>query len=128
MTGFSPRFMTYQEQIISFTKKRWTEVVREIIRLCSITRDDFLQKISVLQQKDLHDVEAVFGKVDGYFIVPERNGWIYILEWDISIRISTANHMWEMVKQLVKGTDYEGEICLFLHHNYRENSYRTVPI
>ena len=130
-TGFSPKFMTiFEEEHVDFSKKRWTEVIREIIKSCSITKDDFIEKMAVLQKKELpkFDVNAVYGKVDGIFINPERNGWFYIPEFDISIRIKTANKMFEIVKTLVKGTDFEGNICLFLLHDYEKNLYRTVPI
>ena len=131
-TGFSPRFMTiFEKKHIDFSEKRWTEVIREIIKSCAITKDDFIEKTAVLQKKELpkFDVNAVYGKVDGIFINPDRNGWMYIPEFDISIRIKTGNKMFEIVKALVKGTNFEGNICLFLLHDYdNKNLYRTVLI
>lgn len=132
VSAYSPSFMTVNKRTFDFKKGRWSEVIREIIKVCGITRREFIEKIPVIKQNSLpkYDVCAVYGRyIDEIFVIPERNGWFYILEFDISIRIKTSNKMFEMVKKLVKGTKHEGNICLFIHHDYdNHNRYRTIPL
>lgn len=131
VSAYSPIFMTFEEKNITFIKKRWQEVIHKIIELCSISKKEFVEKIPVVAKRILpkYNVKAVFGELtDVVFIKPERNGWYYIPEIDISIRIQTSNNMMEMIKNLIKKTKYEGKICLFLQNNYNENNYRSIPI
>ena len=130
VTGFSPLFLSYLDRKISFQRNRWSEVIREIIKLCSLSIEDFTNKIAVFHKRDQdkHNVRAIFGEANGFYVIPERNGWIYIPEYDISVRIRTGNKMLQMVKDLVKKTAYEGRITLFLKHDNEKDLYRHMNI
>jgi len=138
VTGYSPQWMEIEEnkdviqrkkKDIHFAKKRWTEVIVELIRALSMTRAEFEKKIHVtrLDELPVYHVEAVYGRHDfGYYTKPERNGWVYIEEIDISIRIRPDNQLLEMFQQLVKGTKYEDKICICLNNNYERSRYRFI--
>ena len=140
VTGYSPQWIEFENENviqrkkkdIHFVRKRWTEVIVELIRALSMTRAEFEKKIHVtrLDEHPVYHVEAMYGReygpLFGYYEKPERNGWVYIPEIDISIRIRPDNQLLEMFRQLVKGTKYEDKICICLNNNYERSRYRFI--
>lgn len=109
-------FSTPNKREVHLVKQRWSEIIPLLIEICSFTKEHII--------KILED-SVVFGKVNGNFVVPERNGWVYISYYDISVKIMTSNRVIDMAKRLVKNTPYENKIGIVLGYG-QQNRVITI--
>lgn len=113
VSGYFPQSMICRGKAYQFDKERWTVVLHCIIQLILDSVSDWSQEYLYLKITNGDTRLAKIGnRTNGIFIVPERNGWHYIPEKDISVRCSTSNIMLKIIRRLIVDTHYEHKIVL----------------
>lgn len=126
VSGYSPQWMICRGEAIHFDKQSWTVVLHKFIQMVlDSVWDDWSQEYLYLKITNGDPSLARIGKSNGKgsFIVPERNGWYYIPEKDISVRRSTGNIMLEIIRRIVLDTDYERKIVLAVKNKDEQLKY-----
>ena len=129
VSGYSPQWMICRGEAIQFDKQSWTVVLHVIIQMVlDSVWDDWSQEYLYLKITNGDPQLARIGKSNGKgsFIVPERNGWYYIPEVNISVRRSTGNIMLEIIRRIVLDTDYERKIVLAVKNKDEQLKYIHV--
>ncbi len=130
VSGYSPQWMICRGEAIQFDIELWTVVLHNIIQLvleaeCQFGDQLGNQEYLYLKITNGDPSLARIGKSNGKgsFIVPERNGWYYMPEWNISVRRSTGNIMLKIIRRIVIDTDYEHKIVLAVKNNDKQLKY-----
>lgn len=129
VSGYSPQWMICRGKKFQFDKEHWMVVLHFIIQLVlDSVCDDWSQEYLYLKITNGDPSLAKIGKSNGKgsFIVPERNGWYYIPEGDISVRRSTGNIMLEIIRRIVLDTVYERKIVLAVKNKDEQLKYIHV--
>ena len=130
VSGYSPQWMICRGEAFHFDKQSWTVVIHKFIQLFLETEGQFgdylgnqvwLYTTITNGDPSLARIGKSNGK--GSFIVPERNGWHYIPEGNISVRRSTSNIMLEIIRRIVIDTDYEHKIVLIVKNKDEQLKY-----
>lgn len=128
VSGYFPQSMICRGKAFQFDKERWTVVLHCIIQLIIDSVSDWSQEYLYLKITNGDNRLAEIGNRTrkGNFIVPERNGWHYIPEKDISVRHSTSNIMLKIIRRLIVDTHYENKIVLVVKNKDGQMKYIHV--